>query len=41
MKQYHVAKIDKLYPMITNHQSQLRQFKYEQSNMTLIIRKKI
>ncbi|CAF1477834.1 unnamed protein product [Rotaria sp. Silwood1] len=41
MKQYHQAKIDKLHPIITNHQSQLRQLKYEQSNMTLIIRKKI
>jgi len=31
MKQYHQAKIDKLYPIITNHQSQLRQLKYEQN----------
>ncbi|CAF3037357.1 unnamed protein product [Rotaria sp. Silwood2] len=30
MKQYHQAKIDKFHPIITNHQSQLRQLKYEQ-----------
>ncbi|CAM4812200.1 unnamed protein product [Rotaria magnacalcarata] len=31
MKQYHQAKIDKLHPIITNHQSELRQLKSEQN----------